>query len=388
MADKGGYTKQTNPFSPNFGQVPVKFLGRDSIVNDFISGLRDAESDPNRTTIFSGIRGSGKTALLNRIALIAKEHKWIVASVTASDNLLEDIIESAEIEAKRLTQNHAPIESIQVGAFGISAGIKLAKDEQHVSGWRAAMTNLYERLNHAGYGLLITIDEIQNVSDRMRQFATTYQHLLANGADIAVAMAGLPNAISDVLNDNVLTFLRRAHQVVLGSISYDVVLAGYKQEFEQTGFEVEQSAVEKMTLYTSGYPYLIQLLGFLAFNYAKDSKVLDMKTVEEAFESAKHEMQNAIYRPILKSLSDNDIKYLEAMAQDDGKSKTSTIAERMGTTAEYATVYRKRLIDAGIIMQTSRGYVTFGVPLLRDYLRNNGDSNISYGFEDYWGATV
>jgi DNA-binding Lrp family transcriptional regulator len=73
----------------------------------------------------------------------------------------------------------------------------------------------------------------------------------------------------------------------------------------------------------------------------------------------------------LADLSDVDRTYLLAMAQDQGPSSTGQIAKRLGVSAHYASVYRGRLIDAGVIEATRYGYVDFAIPYLREYLREH-----------------
>ena len=68
-------------------------------------------------------------------------------------------------------------------------------------------------------------------------------------------------------------------------------------------------------------------------------------------------------------MSDQDIAFLEAMALDEGVSRMADVSERMKVTPDYAQKYRKRLIDAGVIEAPRRGYISFAVPYLADYLR-------------------
>jgi hypothetical protein len=63
-----GHTMLNNPFTPTFGSEPVLLAGRERYIDDVLSGLKNRPGDPNRTTIFTEPRGSGKTVLLSRIA--------------------------------------------------------------------------------------------------------------------------------------------------------------------------------------------------------------------------------------------------------------------------------------------------------------------------------
>jgi hypothetical protein len=60
------------------------------------------------------------------------------------------------------------------------------------------------------------------------------------------------------------------------------------------------------------------------------------------------------------------------MAKDDGPSLTSAVAQRLGKTLQYTSVYRARLIAAGLIAPINHGSVDFAMPYLRDYLRERG----------------
>ncbi|MEI2699431.1 MAG: hypothetical protein V9E94_14215 [Microthrixaceae bacterium] len=82
------------------------------------------------------------------------------------------------------------------------------------------MTSLCDLLAANGTGLLLTLDEIhQKQRDELRELATTVQHLFREGREIAFVGAGLPSAVSEVLSDEVLTFLRRADRYHLGRVS-------------------------------------------------------------------------------------------------------------------------------------------------------------------------
>ncbi|MDR3106675.1 MAG: ATP-binding protein [Bifidobacteriaceae bacterium] len=73
-----------NPFTPTFGSEPLFLVGRDRMINDVIEGLGNRPGDPNRSTLFVGPRGSGKTVLLAKIAEAAQVNGWVAARVTAS----------------------------------------------------------------------------------------------------------------------------------------------------------------------------------------------------------------------------------------------------------------------------------------------------------------
>jgi len=82
----------------------------------------------------------------------------------------------------------------------------------------------------------------------------------------------------------------------------------------------------------------------------------------------------AVLATAVADLSDVDKTYLLKMAEDDGPSRTSDIAARLGVSGQYANVYRDRLIAASVVSPTGRGYVDFAVPFLRSWLREHAAS--------------
>ncbi|MDR2108973.1 MAG: ATP-binding protein [Coriobacteriales bacterium] len=95
-------------FTPTFGNRPDRILGRDDVIEAFISSLKKPVGHPNRSTLVLGQRGMGKTALLLEVAERAADAGFVVARVTANQDMLPEIIEYLQIlGAPLLTrQNH------------------------------------------------------------------------------------------------------------------------------------------------------------------------------------------------------------------------------------------------------------------------------------------
>ena len=94
-------------------------------------------------------------------------------------------------------------------------------------------------------------------------------------------------------------------------------------------------------------------------------------TLEDALCAARRDFEDGVCRTAVAALSDGDVAFLSAMACDDGESRMSDVAERMGVDANYAQQYRRRLRDAGVIAVPRRAHVAFAVPYLADYLRRS-----------------
>ena len=78
-----------------------------------------------------------------------------------------------------------------------------------------------------------------------------------------------------------------------------------------------------------------------------------------------------VYEPALADISDVDRTFLVAMAQDPGPSKMSDVCSRLGVNPNYASQYRLRLIEAGLVESSRYGEVDFAQPFLREYLQEH-----------------
>ena len=356
-------------FHPTFGSRPAQIVGRDREIEEFLEGLDAPVGSHERCTFFIGQRGMGKTALLLELAERAQEKDYVVALVTAYEEMENDIIEVIQRNgSKVLPKEKKRIQGVEAGAFGFSFGLTFSEATQVQYGFRSKLTLLCDKLEEYGKGVLILVDEAKT-SESMRQLAITYQHLVGEEKNIAMVMAGLPQAVSTVLNDKVLTFLNRAKKVKLDAISLSEIHAYYTKAFKESGIKCTESLLEEAVGSTKGFPYLMQLIGYYILKYVADDCSVTEKILHRARAAAVSDLGNNVFEPILKPLSDMDMEFLEAMAKSEGESKTADIARRLGKSNSYIQPYRARLIDAGIIESPRNGKLNFCVPYLADYIR-------------------
>jgi len=354
-----------NPFNPQFGKRPSAFIGRDVIINDFLQGMNNP-NDPSRTSIITGIRGSGKTAILADIHQNLDPKKCLVVDITAKDGMLLDILDICVRDGKRwLSGSFNEFTGFTFGALGFSFGVtRKNRHEEH--GFRYWLTEILESLKNKKIPTVFLIDEVHNETAEMREFATTYQHMVRENMDVALLMAGLPGSVQDILNDKVLTFLRRSNRVYLENIDVRVVAIAYENAFKKAKRLFEGNALEQAAKASEGYPYLVQLLGFFIWRGAGDSiKGID---VDQALLQSKIELYKNVHDLIYFELSQRDRDFLSAMAEDAAESSFGDIAERMKVSSGYASRYRQRLITAGIIHSCSYGKLAFSPPYMREYL--------------------
>jgi hypothetical protein len=360
----------TDAFMPTFGNRPHRIVGRDEMINEFAAGLAASPGHPDRATIFIGQRGMGKTALLLEFADIASQMDYVAVRVVASELMLDEILQIIQVDgAKFVNDKKRNIKSVSAGALGFSFGLTFSDDTKKNYGFRIKFTMLVDELAKHGKGILLLVDEVQPDSPKMRELATTYQHLVGEGKNIAIAMAGLPGAVSSVLHDSVLTFLNRARKVFLGPIALPEISVFYSKCFSELKMTIGEDTLECAVSATVGYPYLLQLIGYYILKYANGGSQISDEIVSRAIKSSKHDLIEGVHKACLNPLSDKDIEFLKAMSKDKEVSSISEMQKRLGESQGYIQQYRKRLIEAGVIASERRGKLEIVVPFLGEYLR-------------------
>jgi len=367
-----------NPFTPGFGTSPPILAGRDDILEIFKDSLEDGPGAPGRATLYTGARGTGKTVMLNEVGNRARERGWIVIDETATPGFVVRLVTQ---HLPALLSQHDPntkktkLTGVTLGTPIATGGVNWATADAHAisAGLRNQLTKLCSLLKEHGTGLLITLDEVHlKQVVELRELFTTLQHLIREGHEVAFAAAGLPSEVSDLLNEDVLTFLRRADRYTLGAVGIGEVERVLNNTVELGGRTIGAEACRMAAQATRGYPFLIQLVGYHIWRQHPGVHEITVDDVDKGAAAAAIRMGALVHEPALADLSAVDRTYLLAMAHDDQASSTSTIADRLGVTVQYASVYRQRLIDAQMIVPAGRGLVDFALPYMRDYLRGHG----------------
>jgi AAA ATPase domain len=365
----------SNPFKPSFGVSPPLLVGRDTLIEEFAEALEDGPGSAGRATIYTGARGSGKTVMLNAVEDRARELGWVVVSETASPGFVERI---ARQHLPRLLETFDP-EAIRRRITGItgplgSGSVTWDTAANHVPEptVRSQIELITDLLAENGTGLLITLDEIHyNQIAELRQLATTVQHAFREDRELAFTGAGLASAISDTVNDEVLTFLRRAERHALGSVAREDVALALRTPVEASGRTVADDVLDVMVQGTRGYPFLIQLVGAQVWRLRRSEPEISMDSAREGVAKAQRRLGTLIYEPALAGASAIDKSFLLAMAADDGPSRMKDIQQRLAIDMNFASQYRLRLIASELIQSTGHGYVDFALPYLREYLREH-----------------
>ena len=357
-----------NPFTPTFGEIPLYMAGREAILRSMTRALDREGRAPELTTLIQGARGTGKTALLARIAEEAASHGWVCANVTAAPGMLDDIL----VQASRASEHLVPSgEGSKLSGIGIGQFLTLEWEPSRAmppSTFRSRMADLIEALQAQGIGLLITVDEVQHDLDEMIQLAATYQQFVRERRRVGLLMAGLPFHIEELKKNKVVSFLRRSEHQFLGRVSDQEVENAFRKTVVQGGRSVHNDALAHAVQSINGFPFMLQLVGYRSWEENPQAPELSFEDVVAGAALARNEMRERIFESTYRDLSDGDLAFLSAMLPDEGNSAIKDIAERMGKPSSYVNTYRRRMLRQGIIGDRRRGEVGFDLPAFREFL--------------------
>lgn len=357
-----------NPFTPGFGEYPPVLVGRTEIIGRFEQAFD--HSHPYRRSVISAARGSGKTVLLDAIQDVAASKGWLVVQQdagTRTSALGERVID----DCRQLSTDGAGPDRRRTGtsvkAFGVSASADWEyEDDDRLSTVRTAMRTVLERRECSG--LLLTVDEVHEASkEEIHEVGNAVQHLMREGFPVAFVGAGLP-----VPAANEPTFLRRCKPIYLDATDRNEVRHGLVDTASLAHWTFTDRALDHAVEVSAGLPYMMQLVGFEALEEARatssSSRRVGAADTVAAIERASRELALAVSATL--DVSKHDMRFLLAMAIDDGVSATSEIGSRLSRDKNHVNVYRGRLIDAGLIVSVGHGRITFVEPWMRSLLRS------------------
>lgn len=375
----------SNPFKPTAGKMPPVLLGRGDIIADFRESLSNGAGAPGRLMLITGQRGYGKTVMLTELRRIAEENEWITVSETASDGLASRLINAL---APRGWRMESATLSPSIGIPGV-ASASLGNASVHYEDTAALTLRnaindcLRNRKVKRGKGILFTIDETQAASrDDLVAIATAVQHVISDQdlfdipdpekKGIAFAFAGLPSLVDELVNDKVLTFLRRALRRDLGDVPILDVKNAYVKTFGESGKELGEELAWECAKATSGYPYMIQLVGYYVWQSAeRDGRnSIDERDLAVGTDDALIAFGDAVCAPAFDALGASARKFAIAMSQmGDEDVRVTDVAEHAGKSRSWASKYRDILIAEKVVVPTEFGFVRFAVPHMARFVR-------------------
>lgn len=345
-----------NLFDLTFGKLPNNFLSRDNLISEICYDFC-SEVPSSNLYVISGVRGSGKTVLLNKVHnMMSEETDWVTVKVNPDRDILEQI--AANIYESESVKHLFLKPSFSFSFHGLTFSID---GKTPISNIKSLLEKMLIHLKKHNKKLLVSIDEVTN-SKEMKSFAHDFQSFLGDGYEIFLLMTGLYENIHSLQNNKTLTFLYRAPKIYLEPLDLIDVFNSYKKIFNNE----KESVIKELTLLTNGYAYAYQLLGSL---FTKEEKITD-----KLLEDYDKKLKDYCYDKIYDNIPTSELALLKVIPEN-GKCSSKYIVENCSMSIKQISVLKDRLIKRGIL-KNQKGVFEILLPRFRNFISINEEFNI------------
>lgn len=379
-----------NPFAPGAGSQPPELAGRSTVISDADIALqRILQGRHDKSQILLGLRGTGKTVLLNAIETLAVKHGYVTSFIEAPEGRqLTELIypkifqslrrlsltEAARAKAygaMRALRSFASVFKISMGELSISVDPESGTADSGILEFD--LSELFIRVGEtakaAGTGWALFIDEVQYLKEEeLAALIVAIHRINQKSLPVMFFGAGLPQVAS--LSGDAKSYAERLFNYPpIGPLDKEAAKTAIEQPILEEEESIEPAALELIIGETKGYPYFLQEWGFQSWNMAEQSPITT-KNVQDASPAAIKRLDDGFFKVRFDRLTPKEREYVLAMAKlGSGPYRSSDIADVVGDKAQSLGPCRANIISKGMIYSPSYGDVDFTVPMFNDYLR-------------------
>ncbi|MPR00553.1 AAA family ATPase [Modestobacter sp. I12A-02628] len=396
-----------NPYAPGAGQRPPELAGRDSELSAFDVVLeRIAHGRPERSLVLTGLRGVGKTVLLNQLRSAAISRGWGTGKLEArpDQSLRRPVSAALHMALRELGPRHRDVETMEsvlgvVKAFALRSaprpapGARPSADARMRDRWQPGIDvpaavgradsgdmeiDLVELLSDAagvaadvGSGIALFIDEMQDVqTDDVSAICAACHELSQQGAPLIVVGAGLPHlpavlSASKSYSERLFRYLR------IDRLDREAADRALLAPAAREDVDFEPAALDALYAAADGYPYFVQAYGKVTWDVAASSPIT-AADVAMAAPAAEAELAVGFFGSRYDRATPAEREYMHAMAELGGAAGsavgTADVAGALGRKPASLSPARDSLIKKGLVYSAERGQIAFTVPHFGRYL--------------------
>jgi hypothetical protein len=391
-----------NPYAPGAGQRPPELAGRDRELQQFDVVLeRVARGRPERSLVLTGLRGVGKTVLLNAMRSQAVARLWGTGKIEArpEQSLRRPLASALHRAVREIAPRHRDPE--RVDAFlGVLKAFAMRAEPEGKSGGRGSRSarpwqpgidvpaargradsgdmevDLVELLTDAAsvaqdlsVGIAVFLDEMQDVAPvDVSALCAACHELSQTGGPLVVVGAGLPH-VPAVLSSSKSYSERLFHYVRIDRLERSAADVALTLPASDEGVSFTEDALAALYDATDGYPYFVQAYGKVAWDAAPADPITD-EDVKVAGPDAEAELAVGFFGSRYERATPAEREYMRAMASiGDAAVPTSDVAEVLGRKPSSLSPARDSLIKKGLVYSAERGTIAFTVPHFGQFLR-------------------
>jgi hypothetical protein len=384
---------RTNPYAPGAGTPPPELAGRDNAIEQAAVALdRIREGRAARSLIFYGLRGVGKTVLLNRIRVDAEARGILAVRMEAPEErslpaLLAPPLRAALLRLDRGKAIKAAGRRALSALAGFASSLKLkyqdielgidVPTEKGLADSGDLDNDLGELIAAVGEAaaehktaIVLYLDELQYVSEYELAALIMALHNATSQNQLPITMvaAGLPQLLGRM--GRAKSYSERLFEFVsIGRLDADAATAALCVPAEKEGATFAAAAITEILTKTHCYPYFLQEWGKHSWNVA-DRSPIDVQDALDATQRAIAELDASFFRVRFDRLTPSEKRYMRAMAElGPGPHRSGEVAELLRKKVTGTAPTRNALIAKGMIFSPSHGDTAFTVPLFDGFMK-------------------
>lgn len=378
-----------NPYTPGAGLRPALLAGRSSqlaLLTNVADQLEDGRAA--ETLVCTGLRGMGKTVLLQIFAERLRERGWLCGYYEARRDVdpgvavATIVVESSrQLRSRRLRQLLGALVA-RVGAASITmgpAGLRLeVRSDATSEDPYLALKDLLVRIGQAAradhVGSAFLVDELQVFKKRDLSILIQASQAVLE-LPVALIGAGLPYLPAELSKAN--TYAERFRYEVIDALAEPDARAVVVEPAADLGVSVEDDAVTEILARSKGYPYFLQLYSAMAWEEAgfpSRGGTVSLGHLQAALPAIERRIDNGLYAARYDRATPIERSYLKAMAfLGDDRIVSGDVARHLGRPSTGVGPIRDRLIRKGLIHSPANNVLDFSVPGFAAYVRRRSE---------------
>lgn len=382
-----------NPFAPGAGSRPPELAGRDAILEAArVSCGRAVKGRSARSIMLLGLRGTGKTVLLNEIGRNAEQEGLLVSRVESPEG--ESLARLIYPEMRKVLRSLSGVEAAkQIATRGLKglrnfasifkveiAGVELGVEPEpglaDTGDLQYDLPDLFTLIGKAAQaarrGWILLIDEVQYLSEAdLSALIVALHRMSQEGLPVLVVGAGLPQ-IARLAGEAKSYSERLFHYPAVGALDPASARQAVEKPIVDEEAAIEPEALQAIVERTKGYPFFLQEWASVVWNNAEGPEIT-LGDAEHSYAETLALLDDGFFKVRIDRLTKTEVQFVKAMAHlGDGPYAMADIAQTLKRTQKSLGPVRASIIAKGMIYSTDHGYLDFSVPLFAEFMRRQG----------------
>lgn len=381
----------TNPFSPGAGNQPPELAGRSDLLHKVEVLLARVKAGRSEQSMFMvGLRGVGKTVLLNRVREMADAQGYQALLIEAHESkslpllLLPalrqtlfalDRMQNVSQKVKRglrVLRSFIGAVKVKMGDAEFGLDIDPETGSADSGDLEADLAELFVAVGEAAAdratAVAIIVDELQYMTEvEMSALIMAIHRVSQRNLPLVLVGAGLPQLVG--LAGKSKSYAERLFTYPeLGALSLEDASLALQGPVATQGVAFTPEALAEVFRVTQGYPYFLQEWGYQSWNMAQQSPI-DFVLIQQTTVASTARLDQSFFRVRFDRLTPREKDYLSALAElGTGNQRSGGVAERLGVKVQTIAPLRSSLIKKGMIYSPAHGDTAFTVPLFDQFM--------------------